>query len=387
MKGAQTVTPNKVSDVGVYILFFGPSSDSCSANSGDLIPPFSPLLQSSSASPFLDLHRGTMRAFHMLTTASASSLLLLLLLLLVGGLTAGHARPTSTDSSGPCTSNAECLRLGQPLLRPRLRRGDGGAFSQQFDYTGSVQTFTVGTSGNYFVSVAGGQGGDVYTQPGGRGAQLNTSITLNSGDVVDVYVAGQGQAGQVLVLGGGGGGSFLAINGNVVIAIGGGGGATLPGPGMDAPTELGDGSGADGGGADTYGTGGQGGSGGEAGQYMFAAENGGGGGGLDGDGGSPQISPDEGGKAFVNGLAGGSSYRPSLGGNGGYGGGGGSGANGSGGGGGYSGGGGGSGDPDANSGQGTPGGAGGNYWLYAVEVAYTMGQHDGDGVVVVQQML
>lgn len=100
---------------------------------------------------------------------------------------AGHALPTPDDSvtthsattvaadlkDQPCTTNAECLRLGRPLLRPKRRQQTVA----QFEYTGSVQTFVVPQDGDYFFSVSGASGGATDYTTSAQGGQINITYT------------------------------------------------------------------------------------------------------------------------------------------------------------------------------------------------------------------
>ena len=228
---------------------------------------------------------------------------------------------------------------------------------ESFTSSGSY-TYTVAVTGTYQIVADGGAGGTatgVYA--GGLGAQTQGNFALSSGQVLDLYVAGQGHSGNNAA--GGGGGTFVILSGGMptplLIAGGGGGAAYLSasGGGGNSGTAGSDGSGSN------PGRGGTGGNGGGAGTVAIFG-GGGGGGGLRGSG-SDAASGGRGGQGFP-GLAGGSATGNS--GAGGYGGGGGGGGEGGGGGGGYSGGGGG--------GQyGAGGGAGGGGGSYNADTSAT----------------
>jgi len=202
------------------------------------------------------------------------------------------------------------------------------AAADTFAYTGNLQTYTVSTTGVYFLSAAGGQGGSNQDWSGGLGAVVNGDYSLTADTVLDIVVGGQGANGGSGA--GGGGGTFIYIctsgcssqgQTQLLLAAGGGGGEG-GGNGGDGQT-----------GAPGSGNGGAGGSSG-------FTDSGGGGAGWLGSGSSG---------AYFGG-GGGSSF-PSFGGPGAYGGGGG-GASSGGGGGGYSGGNGGGYPSDANPGDG-----------------------------------
>jgi hypothetical protein len=127
-----------------------------------------------------------------------------------------------------------------------------------FNYTGSVQTFTVPACvTSITVDVQGGSGGtgpvgagDGIAHPGGLGGRTQATITVSPGDVLTIYVGGAGandnnttspggfNGGGTGMLessytyyggGGGGGASDIRLNGNaltdrIVVAGGGGGG-------------------------------------------------------------------------------------------------------------------------------------------------------------------
>lgn len=126
--------------------------------------------------------------------------------------------------------------------------------SQTFNYTGGVQTFTAPVSGTYSFDLYGGRGGNVtsyYPTNGGLGGRSQGQMSLGAGQVINVYVGGQGADRQgnhpygscTLTNGGwnggganrsagngtpGGGASDIRIGGNALvnryIVAGGGGG-------------------------------------------------------------------------------------------------------------------------------------------------------------------
>jgi hypothetical protein len=240
--------------------------------------------------------------------------------------------------------------------------------------TGSLQTFTVPTTGIYSFTLTGAQGGTGWVwaysdgTPGGLGAEAMGTVHLNAGDVIDLVIGGMGGSSNEYqgLGGGGGGGSFIynATTSSLIAVAGGGGGGDghQKGAGQSG-TNGGNGGGVGGASGGTNGNGGNGSNGNQA---------AGGGGFLTNGYGSA------GGKSFLNGSAGGtnSGYI-----SGGYGGGGGGYYQGGGGGGGYSGGGGGSGYTPRG------GGGGGSYEAPAVSSDYIIaGQNSGNGFTNIQQV-
>jgi hypothetical protein len=243
------------------------------------------------------------------------------------------------------------------------------------NFTNSVVTYTVPTTGQYTLTAYGAQGGRGALGLGsiaGTGAEIGGVFTLTAGDVLQIAVGEQGQSTRLG--GGGGGGSFvydLTLSKLLVAAGGGGGGAfvnainrvsntLVSGPGGAGLLGM---SGGDGNGdASAGGLGGSNAQGGQAG-------TGSGGGGFQGEGGG----------------AGGGGNWPSLAvgaglngaGRGGYGGGGGGNDDSGGGGGGYSGGGGG--------GRFLGGGGGGGSYLDAGATSrvFLSGVQAGNGLVTI----
>lgn len=236
----------------------------------------------------------------------------------------------------------------------------GVAHATPFNYTGSLQTYTVTTTGIYLIFADGAQGGTGLRSSGGIGAQIDGEILLTSGTILDVIVGGQGGSTAPLTAGGGGGGggSFVFIPGAsqpLAVAGGGGGGgggglyiAGVPFPGGSPGNASTSGSASASGEA-----GGSNGAGGTSGTTALSA---GGGAGFFSSGTAEtnpfSATPGSTGPSFAGG-------NPSVDstGFGGFGGGGGSSEDGGGGGGGYSGGGGGDSNPMSTD----YGGGGGSY--------------------------
>jgi hypothetical protein len=110
-----------------------------------------------------------------------------------------------------------------------------------FDYSGSIDTFNVTTTGVYQLDAFGAQGGSstAPTYVGGLGGELKGDISLNAGTVLSFLVGGRGGDAQLSSFGilegggGGGGGTFVTtvLNGTptLLLAAGGGGGGSLGG--------------------------------------------------------------------------------------------------------------------------------------------------------------
>lgn len=221
-----------------------------------------------------------------------------------------------------------------------------------FSYTGSLQTYTVTTTGTYSFTVYGAAGGPGFTSTGGfiaggYGTEVTGDITLTAGTVLDIVVGGVGGLGipNQNYGGGGGGGSFVFVQGatNPLMVAGGGGGGGASGAAGGNGTGT---SGQDASGGGAGGTSGLGGTGytGGGGTGWFSPGSGGfgGGGGLGKSnsfgGGSGSSGTNSGGYGGGGGGSGFVSSPASLaggGGGGGYSGGGGGGSGGGGGGGSY----------------------------------------------------
>jgi hypothetical protein len=232
--------------------------------------------------------------------------------------------------------------------------------ADSFSYTGSVQTFTAPTAGEYDIVAFGASGGDESGkgQGGGLGAEMGGDFNLAAGEILDIYVGGTGGTGDS---GGGGGGTFVVVDMTTapLVIAGGGGGAGYAGSGGAGQTSVV--NAGNGGAGDTTENNGGGGGGG-----FIAPDNGG--------NGPPGPGEPTGGSGFPT-LTGGAGF-----GGGGYGGGGGSGKDDGGGGGGYGGG-------DAGVGGGG-GGGGGSFLDPSVVNALEMaGENSGNGMVTVNQVM
>ncbi|NEM99038.1 glycine-rich protein, partial [Pontibacter burrus] len=117
--------------------------------------------------------------------------------------------------------------------------GSGEDNKKTFNFTGSVQTFTVPVTGKYTLETWGAQGGNdlkVPNQFGGRGGYSKGEVTLTAGTTLYIYVGGQGTGStnsSWASTGGGGATDIRLINGawnnsdglySRIIVAGGGGG-------------------------------------------------------------------------------------------------------------------------------------------------------------------
>lgn len=244
-----------------------------------------------------------------------------------------------------------------------------------YSYTGAVETYTVpaGVS-SIQIETNGAAGGNGSAGTGGLGAQMIGTFAVTPGQILDIMV-GESPA----TTNGGGGGTFVvdqATGDPLIVAGGGGGGAgsccgTVHNGQPGVITEDGTA------GLNASGGTGAGGVGGNGGGVGTQTQNGGAGGGFYTDG-ADGFSSTNGGKAYVNGGAGGVNY------GGGYGGGGGSYCSGTGcaggGGGGYSGGG------STGGGGQWGGGGGGGSFNSGTDQANTGGINSGNGSVIITEL-
>jgi hypothetical protein len=97
-----------------------------------------------------------------------------------------------------------------------------------FNFTGSIDTFTVPTTGVYRIDANGAQGSPVF---GGLGGNIAADFNLSAGEILRILAGGTGinslnPGSRNSNAGGGGGGTFVVLdNAPLVIAGGGGGGA------------------------------------------------------------------------------------------------------------------------------------------------------------------
>jgi hypothetical protein len=179
-----------------------------------------------------------------------------------------------------------------------------------FAYTGTIQHYTVATTGIYDVVAAGAHGGSNYQSVGGQGIAIGAHVALTAGTMLDIVVGGGFKRfdddGYYANNPGGGGGSFVLAGTASPVVIGGGGGgaagAYQNGASATASQNGTNGGGAQGGTGGSSGAGGQGGT--HVGRYSFGY-NGGGGGGLNSAGGDGQNLYSGGGGSGAPSFAGG----------------------------------------------------------------------------------
>jgi hypothetical protein len=293
--------------------------------------------------------------------------------------------PVTCDDSNACTTDT-CDAVTGCNFAPIDPTG-----SQTFNYSGSIVTFTVpACETTITIDAYGAQGGGAGAFAGGRGARMRGTFTVTPGQQLRILV---GQAGAAAVNteqqggGAGGGGSFVttAANAPLVVAGGGGGAVNLTGfctlAGRDASTATAGVSGTPNGQM----PGGTNGGGGTSSNWT-GWHGGSGAGGLTGNGvnntsGSSEYgTPNQPGRAFVNGGAGGIAGSAAGARNGGFGGGGAAGFTG-GGGGGYSGG--GAGGVDLSGGATCGQGGGGGSYNGGTSQTNQAGARTGNGTVII----
>jgi gliding motility-associated-like protein len=245
----------------------------------------------------------------------------------------------------------------------------GQSTTQTFSFTGGVQSFTVpACTDSLIVTVCGAQGGGVT---GGAGACVDAIIPVNSGDLVEIFVGGQGTCGNNSGGWNGGGTGHASFNpANVAWdACGGGGASAIHINGV--PVVIAGAGGGKGGGSTSANNnnGGLGGciNGGQGGS-TFGAGAGGGTQTAGGNGGAPWAGTPPGGQAGSSGQGGQGGLWQT--------------ASGGGGGGGFFGGGGGGNDGCCTNSNGGGGGGGGSS-LIPAGASCKQGSQQGNGLVTV----
>ncbi len=292
--------------------------------------------------------------------------------------TACNYDPVATIDDGTCEYVIDCNgTCGGTFIEDacgNCYEGGGLQGELEFNYTGSLQTWTVPDGVTEIdIEAFGAQGGNSpgNLAIGGFGAQIRATVSVTPGDLISILVGGEGDTkindAGTNYGGGGGGGSFIWTGNTPLVIAGGGGGAYNSTPGGEGRTQESGGNSSNG-----Y-TGGTNGNGGNAGDWCGS----GGGGGWNSAGSSANCvnGPLVGGgtfDTFTGGVCTGCSGTGNSGVDGGYGGGGAC-WHGGGGGGGYSGGGG------ANNSSGN-GGGGGSYYDGALVTA-NAGVNQGNGSV------
>lgn len=255
-------------------------------------------------------------------------------------------------------------------------------YSQQsvtFNYTGSVQTWTVPTCVYTIqVDVRGAKGGGTN---GGNGARVQATLNVSPGDILNIYVGGSGTCGNNSGGWNGGGTGFASNNGNTSWNSCGGGGASdirINGTALSNRIIVAGAGGGKGGGPNNTGTGACGGAGGNTSGQVGCTANPGaapwGQGGLGGsqttggNGGTPWLGTPPGGSPGLLGIGGMGGFWQT--------------ASGGGGGGGYYGGGGGGNDGCCIGTNGGGGGGGGSSFYSGVGTC-TQGFQTGNGQIII----
>ena len=109
-------------------------------------------------------------------------------------------------------------------------------FSQvvyEFNYSGSIETWTVPYDGEFTIETYGAQGGGYYTESGGYGAKMPGDFLFSQGEQLKILVGSRGGASQspgdydcfctYSTSGGGGGGTFVVLDDATPLVISGGG--------------------------------------------------------------------------------------------------------------------------------------------------------------------
>lgn len=139
----------------------------------------------------------------------------------VGSTQTWYTVPTGGVAIGTSLSGANFAVSPGATTTYYVETSSNIAGSQTFNYTGSMQTFTVPAGvTSMTVDVRGAQGGDA-NGTGGLGARMTGTLAVTPGEVLSILV------GQKPTANGGGGGTFVVgpANTPLVIAGGGGGGA------------------------------------------------------------------------------------------------------------------------------------------------------------------
>jgi hypothetical protein len=174
------------------------------------------------------------------------------------------ARPSRRPTAGPSrqpSSRPTKLPSSQPSSHPSSQPSCGPTQfqSRTFDYTGSVQTLDLQGTNWIAVDISGAGGGGFGDNRQGRGARVQTTLSV-SGGILQIYVGGQG-----LVNGGCGsqyyGGGFNGGGNGHGCGSGGGGASDIRVGGTDLSNRII----VAGGGGGTYSGCGQGGHGGQVG--------------------------------------------------------------------------------------------------------------------------
>ena len=162
------------------------------------------------------------------------------------------ASPIAVPSErGGVSRRALIARLGKAAAIPAISSivaptplQAQSVFSQTFDFAGTQQTFVVPAGVTQLTIAAyGASGGATPSVAPGRGGRVTATVAVTPGEMLSVYVGGEGLAAGGFNGGGGGGGGGLSVAGGgggasdvrrgstkLVVAGGGGGAASGPVP-------------------------------------------------------------------------------------------------------------------------------------------------------------
>lgn len=187
---------------------------------------------------------------------------------------ADNYNPAATDDDGSCAYDLGCTDINACNYDPTANVDDasclyldcagvcGGNWvldecencfdpeeigNIQFDFTGSIESWTVPADGTYLIEAYGAEGGTVdVNNQGGLGAAMRGEFQLTEGTVLQILVGEKGYdaAGPQYDGGGGGGGTFIATGANYmtatpILVAGGGGGGTANYQGVNQPGQGG----------------------------------------------------------------------------------------------------------------------------------------------------
>ncbi|OGH90844.1 MAG: hypothetical protein A2507_01605, partial [Candidatus Magasanikbacteria bacterium RIFOXYD12_FULL_33_17] len=214
-----------------------------------------------------------------------------------GGGGSYNAGINPTNLSGTQSGNGQIIIVSDSSGSSGSSSSGGETTTETFNYTGTIQTFTVPAGVTSIdIDAYGAQGGTGLSYTGGLGAKMKGTFTVTPGQILKVLVGQQGGNSANYKAGGGGGGSFITDNSNSPLVVAGGGGG---GGGNSSPSNGNPGLTTTSGGNSSSSSGGSGGSGGGA------SSGSDGGGGLTGNGTNTSSCTSGPGLSFINGGAGG----------------------------------------------------------------------------------
>jgi hypothetical protein len=143
---------------------------------------------------------------------------------------------TVTASSQPQGQTCAATANSGTMPAANVNSVQVACYANTFTTAGGPYTWTVpaGVTSIQVVAIGAGGGGACCSQDsnvGGNGALVTSTLSVQAGDVLTIYVGGGGQANNE---GGGGGGLTYVGDGATDFLIAGGGGGAGGGPGLDA---------------------------------------------------------------------------------------------------------------------------------------------------------